>query len=279
MTKSNRFAASVICAVALFSSGVSNAQPTPSERSNRALEAFLEREAAQQARRDQKFAAGGQPDITGQVRAIVSSAGITPPNRPEASAQQLQRLRSSFEIEVAQKLVQFGFNPGDINREPTVVPAAARFARGEHTLADLGRLANLVVVGTVTSIADEALADRYRSTVTLSNLRVLKGASPGATVRLRQESGRTREGRILEVEGDLRETGKTYALFLSSHLYSALAEAAMGTIGRSARQNRGSVHHLPFGAWYEVHPNGRLVAAAPGMPAAETLDALTAAIQ
>ena len=239
----------------------------------------MTREAAQQARREQKFANGGQPEITGQVRAIVSSAGIAPPSRAEASPQQLQRLKSSFEIEVAQKLVQFGFNPGDINRDPEVVPAAARFTRGEHTLADLGRLADLVVVGTVTAVTDEAAADRYRSTVTLSDVRVLEGDSPGTTVRLRQESGRTQEGRILEVEGDLRETGKTYVLFLSSHLYGALAEGPIGTIGRGSRQGRGSGYYLPFGAWYEVQPGGRLLAATPGMPAAETLDALTAAIK
>lgn len=266
-------------AILLTSPGAAQTSPSSADRSQRALEAFLAREAAQQAKRDQKFSSGGQPEITGQVRAIVSSAGIAPPNRAGTSAQQHQRLRSSFEIEVAQKLVQFGFNPGDINKDPAVVPAAARYTRGEHTVADLGRLAEVVVVGTVTAITDEALADRYRSTVTLSSLRVLKGESPGATVRIRQESGRAQEGRVLEVEGDLRETGKTYALFLSSHLYAALSEGPIGAIGRGARKDRGPAYYLPFGAWYEVRPDGRLVATTPGMPSAETLDALTAAIK
>ncbi|HEX8222751.1 MAG TPA: hypothetical protein VF605_02920 [Allosphingosinicella sp.] len=275
----NRLAPASLLAVLLVFPASSQTGPSVSDRSQRALEAFLAREAAQQARRDRKFASGGQPEITGQVRAIVSSAGITPPNRAEASPQQLQRLRSSFEIEVAQKLVQFGFNPGDINRDPTVVPAAARFTRGEYTVADLGRLADLVVMGTITAVTDETLADRYRSTATLSNLRVLKGGAPGASVRVRQESGRAQEGRVLEVEGDLRETGKTYVLFLSSHLYAALAEGAIGTIGRGTRQGREPGYYVRFGAWYEVQPDGRLVAAAPGMPIAETLEALTAAIR
>jgi hypothetical protein len=212
------------------------------------------------------------------VRAIVASAGIAPPDRAGASDQQLKRLRSSFEIEVAQRLVQFGFNPGEIARDPAVVPAAARFTRGEHSIADLRRLADLVVVGTVTSVADESLSDRYRSTATLSNLRILKGASPGTAVRVRQESGRTEEGRTLEVEGDLRQTGRTYALFLSANLYAALAEVTTGTLGRGVRPARND-HYLPFGAWYEVQADGRLTAASPGMPAVETLDALIAAIQ
>jgi hypothetical protein len=272
------YAVSVSCLAAVAAPAISQT-PTPSERSQRGLEAFLAREEAQQAKRDQKFAAGGQPEITGQVRAIVASSGLPPPMRHDASPQQLHRLRASFEVEVAQKLVQFGFNPGDIKREPSVVAAAGRYTRGEHTLNDLGLLADLVVVGTATAIEDELLADPYRSTVTLSNLRVLKGQAPGAAVRVRQESGTTREGRFLGVAGDFRDPNRTYALFLSSHLYAALAEGGIGQVGRSAGRGKGPGYYLPFGAWYEVHPDGRLAALAPGVPAVDTIDALAAAIK
>ena len=185
-----------------------------------------------------------------------------------------------FQVEVAQRLVQFGFNPGDIRRRPEVVQAAARLTRGEHKVEDLGLLADLVVIGTVQSVRDERLADPYLSTISLSKVEVLKGSAPGPVVLIRQESGAAENGRRRMVSGDIDKAGKVYAFFLSSHLYNSLAEGRPMSIGRDVGEPKpADQKYLRFGAWYEVLPGGKLLAQEPGMPTIETVSALRAAIR
>ena len=241
------------------------------------VESFLSRKNSEHSRRSDLFSRGGQPEVIGQVRAIVASSSLRRA-APDigASSAQLQRLNDSFHTELAQNLVRFGFGPQDLRQQPAALEAVAGLIRSTATPEQLALLADAVIVGTVATFTDEQSGDGFNSSVTFKDVRVLKGDPSAASLVLRQESGKISAQERLEVSHDVTQVGKTYLLLLSTSLYTN-SIAGPKQIGRSAQ--RAGTRAMKFGAWYEVSADGSLRPAAPVMPPIDSIEAFAQRIR
>jgi hypothetical protein len=203
--------------------GAASAQdPAPGRTQEESTRAFLAHKHQLQNERSGRIADAAN---LGALNAMVRAVAVTPPAPGFVDKGNLAALNDSFLVDVAQTLAVLGFKAGDLRSSAEAsaayVQAAAARIRGGATLDQEKLLADTVVTGTVARTVAEDLGDGFRSTVEIVVDRPVKGAAKaGETIRLRRQSGKGADNRVLKVSTeDSLADGAKVALIASNARY------------------------------------------------------------
>lgn len=262
----NRLNGALILAAFLFPSMAASAQDSngqqttiaPERSLQRSIDAYLDNKERRQNAREARLRAAGKPELTGTARALVVSQSIPMPGGSEnMSETSRSRLNDAFVREIALAISSRGFTPGQLNQDPGLVEAAARFVRGEQSYDDLVQLSDVIVEGTVREVIFEDLGDPYGSSIVLDDITVHKGSFALGS-KIRQESARTGADTMRVYEGDILEPGERILYVLDRDLYLSQA-------GKSANAQGTNIFASSGGHYILVAD--RFVPSTSGMPA------------